>query len=316
MTGLGVGLLLDLVRSAVGDDPALAHQQQPVAALGLVHHVARDEDGRAALREVVEERPEVLAQDRVEPDRGLVEHQQVGLSQQGHGQAGAAALAAAEPADHLPLVAAEVDCVDDPGDLFVTDTEHAGEEPEVLDDGEVVVHAGRLGDVADPVAQRPAAGRLPEDGHAAAGDALHADQAPHQRRLAAPRRPHQPGHPAADRHLEVLQHGASPAYDVEVADLDRVFHHVMNYAGGGVRRQGVGAVWARRTVSPVSRGNRTLAAETSGQKRQFHRLTGETARTPPTAAARSGTAGSSGRRWSPGRRRAARPRARPRGRSG
>ena len=41
--------------------------------------------------------------------------------------------------------------------------EHPGEEAEVLGDAQVVVHAGGLGDVADPVPQRPAAGRLPED---------------------------------------------------------------------------------------------------------------------------------------------------------
>ena len=48
------------------------------------------------------------------------------------------------------------------GDLVAVGAEHPGEVAEVLRDGEVVVDAGGLGDVADPVAQRPAAGRLAE----------------------------------------------------------------------------------------------------------------------------------------------------------
>ena len=70
-----------------------------------------------AVGEPVEQRPEVLAQDRVEADRRLVEHQQVGRAEQRDGEAGPAALAAAEPADDLVAVVGEVDRVDDPVDL-------------------------------------------------------------------------------------------------------------------------------------------------------------------------------------------------------
>ena len=154
----------DLGGRAVGDDPALAHQQQPVAALGLVHHVAGDEHGLAAVGEPVEERPQVAAQHRVEADGRLVEHQHVGVAEQRDGEAGPGALAAAEVADHLVAVAR-------PGrrrrsassTSRAVDAEHPGEEAQVLGDGEVVVHARGLGDVADPVAQRPVAGGLPED---------------------------------------------------------------------------------------------------------------------------------------------------------
>ena len=68
--------------------------------------------------EPVEERPEVLAQDRVEADRGLVEHQQVGAAEQRDREAGPAALAAAEPADDLVAVRRQVDGLDDPVDLL------------------------------------------------------------------------------------------------------------------------------------------------------------------------------------------------------
>ena len=56
------------------------------------------------VRQPVEERPQVPAQHRVEADGRLVEDQQVGVAEQGDGEAGAAALAAAEVADHLVAV--------------------------------------------------------------------------------------------------------------------------------------------------------------------------------------------------------------------
>ena len=79
----------DLGRGAVGDDPALAHQQQPVAPLGLVHHVAGDEDDLAGVGEAMEERPQVAAQDGIEADGGLVEDEHVGVAEEGDGEAGA-----------------------------------------------------------------------------------------------------------------------------------------------------------------------------------------------------------------------------------
>ena len=67
-------------RSSPGDSAAssspVAHQQQLVAAVGLVHHVAGDQQGRAVLGERAEGRPEVAPQDRVETDCRLVEHEQ------------------------------------------------------------------------------------------------------------------------------------------------------------------------------------------------------------------------------------------------
>src|SRR5665213_3432782 len=46
----------------VCQDPPVAHEQKPLTTLGLVHDVARDEQGRPGGREPVEERPQAPAQ--------------------------------------------------------------------------------------------------------------------------------------------------------------------------------------------------------------------------------------------------------------
>ena len=58
-----------------------------------------------------------------------------------------------EPARHLGALAGEVDRLEAATHLGGGHAEHPREEPDVLLDGEVVVHARRLGHVADPVAQ-------------------------------------------------------------------------------------------------------------------------------------------------------------------
>ena len=63
-------------------DPPVAHQQQAVAAFGLVHDVARDEQRRARLGERAEALPELEAQHGVEADRWLVEHEQLRPAEQ------------------------------------------------------------------------------------------------------------------------------------------------------------------------------------------------------------------------------------------
>jgi hypothetical protein len=77
----------------------VAQQEQPVAAGGLVHDVAADDEGAAALGEAAEQRPQVAPQHGVQADGGLVEHQQLGLGEQRGREGHARLLAAGEPVD-------------------------------------------------------------------------------------------------------------------------------------------------------------------------------------------------------------------------
>ena len=147
------------VRCLVGEDRAVAHQEQPVAAGGLVHHVARDEEARADVGEPVEQVPQVDAEQRVEADGRLVEHEQVGCAEERRGERDPAALAARQRRDELVGVGAEVGRLDGPRRRRpCRRPEHAAEVGEVLPHGQVVVDARRLRDVADAV---PEGRRIP-----------------------------------------------------------------------------------------------------------------------------------------------------------
>ena len=56
----GPGALEQVLEGGVAEDAALAQQQEAVAAHGLVHDVARDQDGAAARREAAEERESLI----------------------------------------------------------------------------------------------------------------------------------------------------------------------------------------------------------------------------------------------------------------
>ena len=89
-----------------------AQEQEPVAARRLVHHVARDEQRRAAVGELVEEVPQVAAQHRVEPDGRLVEHEDVGLVEERRRERDARLLPAREPPDEVCGHVGEADALD------------------------------------------------------------------------------------------------------------------------------------------------------------------------------------------------------------
>jgi hypothetical protein len=91
----------------------VAHEQQPVAVARLLEAVARDEQRRALLGEPAEEPPELDAPDRVEPDRRLVEDEQLGLAEQHGGERDAGALAAGEVAHELAGARRHRDVIDD-----------------------------------------------------------------------------------------------------------------------------------------------------------------------------------------------------------
>ena len=150
--------------AVVGDDPALAHQQQPVAAGGLVHHVAGDEHAGAVLGEPVEGAPQVhRAAPGPGPTVGSSSTSSVGLAEQGDGERDPRALAAGELGRRSgPAGPPRSTVADAPRRRGPRHPEDPGEEGQVLGHGEVVVHARLLGDVADPVAQGRRAGRCPE----------------------------------------------------------------------------------------------------------------------------------------------------------
>ena len=213
----------------VGHQAALAHQQQPVAARRLVHHVAGDEQRGAVAGEAVEQGPEVAPQHGVEPDGRLVEHEQIRLAEQRGGQRDARALAARQRAGELVAGVGEVDGGERPADLARRDAQHGGEVAQVLLDGQVGVDRRRLRHVGHAAAQRRRARRLLEHAHVAARHALHADDRADQRRLAASARAEQAGHAAGlQPRRQPAKHRPATAIDVQPVDLHRIIHRPVN----------------------------------------------------------------------------------------
>jgi hypothetical protein len=148
------GPLAQLGGRRVGHQAALAHQQQPVAACRLVHHVTGDQQRRSLAREPVEQRPEIAPEHGIEADGRLVEHEQVGLAEQRDGERHARALAARQRAREPVAGAGEVDGGERPPDLTRRHVEHGGEVAQVLGDREIGVDRRRLRHVRDATPQR------------------------------------------------------------------------------------------------------------------------------------------------------------------
>ena len=86
---------------------------------------------------------------------------------------------------------------------------------------QVVVDGGVLRDVADAVPQFGRTCRTAQHRHRALGDDLGADDAAHQRRLAAAGRAEQAGDGAArDLHRDVVQRDALAADDPQILNVD------------------------------------------------------------------------------------------------
>ena len=91
---------------------AFAHQQQVATVIGLIHHVARDDERGSGARQRVELLPQVDAQDGVQADRRLVEHQQFGVADECGGQRYPGALSAGQVAAQRCSMILEADRVD------------------------------------------------------------------------------------------------------------------------------------------------------------------------------------------------------------
>lgn len=68
--------------AGVGQNPTVAHEKQPLTALGFVHDVAGDEQGGPGGRQLVKKRPQAPPQQRVKADRWFVEHKKGGRTQE------------------------------------------------------------------------------------------------------------------------------------------------------------------------------------------------------------------------------------------
>ena len=68
--------------AAVATETPFVQENGVIAAFGLVHDVARDDERDTVVCEPVERRPEITAQHRVEPDGRLVEHEDVRTTDQ------------------------------------------------------------------------------------------------------------------------------------------------------------------------------------------------------------------------------------------
>ena len=198
---------------------AVAEQDQLVAVARLVEHVARDEQRRALGRELAEQRPQLPAQQRVEPDRRLVEQQQPrrrsarprarrahAVRPRGRGRAG-------RPCRSSPTRSITI------ADLGTADRREVAH---VLAHGQVLVDRGCLGHVPEPRRTRRASPGV----HAEYGDppaylCLNAGDRADERRLAAPTRSEQTRDGSlAERRGHVPHHLASPAADRHPLELD------------------------------------------------------------------------------------------------
>ena len=172
---------------AARDDPARPHEQQLVAAIGLVHHVARHDQGDPVRGELAEVGPELDPEQRVDAHRRLVEEQDRRAVDERARQRQPPALATRQRArDRLGSIG-QVDELERLDHRRVAiDPVDRGEEPRVLAYGQRRVDPVALGHVPDPAEVGPR--RHPDAQHlgVAGRGARHAREQPDQRRLAGP----------------------------------------------------------------------------------------------------------------------------------
>ncbi len=155
----------DLGGGAIGDDPALAEQDDPVGVgVRLFEVVGREQDRPAALGVAPNGGPEVAATLHIHPGRGLVEGHQGGIGHEGHGEPKPLLLATGAFPDQA------VREMDDAGSLeHLVDRSRLsvdrGGQANGLADREVLEQAARLQDGGHETARDRLGGRHPEDAH-------------------------------------------------------------------------------------------------------------------------------------------------------
>jgi hypothetical protein len=163
--------------------------------------------GSSPIGERPKQAPEALAQHRIEADRRLVEDEQLRPAEESRGQREPRPLTARQRARELPGRVAEVDLLDDLGDLLRACAHDRGKVLEVLAHCEVLVGRLALRAVPDAAPQRRRPRHITEHPDFSAHTPLDADDDAHQRRLAPAARPDQAGDaPAGQLEREAVQH--------------------------------------------------------------------------------------------------------------
>ena len=144
------------------------HQRNPVAALGFVHEMGRDENRHALIaREIDQQFPEPVARQRVDARGRLVEDQHLRLVDNRDGKRKPLADAERQIQGAMIEIIGEAEALDQFGDarlrLARRQVEQARVKIEVLPHRQLGVERERLRHVADPIAR--SSGRL----HRAAG---------------------------------------------------------------------------------------------------------------------------------------------------
>ena len=149
---LGAGLGPDLRARAPGDDLAGPDEEELVAAVGLVHDVAGDDDRRAAVGERAEVRPELDPEEGIDADGRLVEEEDGRPVDERAGERQPPPLAARQGAGHRARSARSTRRA---LARLAARRRRRREEAGVLADRERRVDAVALGHVADPGEDRP-----------------------------------------------------------------------------------------------------------------------------------------------------------------
>ena len=216
----------------MGQQPAVTHQHQLIAAGCLVHHMAGDQQSLPGRSQVVEETPQGPPQHRVQAHRRLIEDQQIRVGDQRAGQRDPGELASGEATCQFSPLAGEVHLVQHLADPVLRDPGQSGEVAKVLLHREVVIDTGRLGEVAHPTSQRRRPRRLAEHCHCSRSHHLYSDDGPQHGRLAGPRGAEQAGDQAG-RDLQVQMVEDRAASPVHAQSLDG--HRVLCGCGGAAR---------------------------------------------------------------------------------
>ncbi len=177
------------LRRCIGrEHAARIHERYPIAALGLVHEVGRDENGHALIaRKIDQHFPEPVPRQGIDARGRLVEDEHFGLVDDGDREREPLANPQRQLQGALIEIIVKAEPFDQRGNtclrLLRRQVEEVGMKIEVLPDGEFGIERERLRHVADPIARAHVARieGLPEQQRLALGRRQQAGQHLHGR---------------------------------------------------------------------------------------------------------------------------------------